>query len=349
LLHVAARLGTVPVIELLIDHRIDIDITDSKGRTSLHYVNDLQTCAILLEARANVKAVDVDGNTALHTLCLGYSATGDDQVDVGQLLLENGCSVLARNRKGYLPVHCCAMQGRADYIKLLLSAGGAELREELVSEEHSVSSLLKLATEAGHWRCADWLLKNEFTFKPEEGEKIIEDLLTRKITHIKPQETVSFLVNLGTDPCAKNKKDGNQPLHYAATHAMFAEVLTVLLELGADIEAENNEGETPIFSAIRNNNCHAAQVLISKGANIHHKNKILLNAFQCIEDFDEWIMSGVLSEDHCNLLRALSLQENQQTVKKIMRKVRSEGAPQFSPGITREPTRALTGSGRMMA
>ena len=37
------------------------------------------------------------------------------------------------------------------------------------------------------------------------------------------------------------------------------------------------------LSAIRNNNCHAAQVLISKGANIHHKNKILLNAFQCIE------------------------------------------------------------------
>ena len=33
---------------------------------------------------------------------------------------------------------------------------------------------------------------------------------------------------------------------------MFAEVLTVLLELGADIEAENNEGETPIFSGKNN-------------------------------------------------------------------------------------------------
>lgn len=64
--------------------RIDIDILDSKGRTSLHYVNDLQTAAILLEARANVKAVDVEGNTALHTLCLGYSATGDDQVILGK-------------------------------------------------------------------------------------------------------------------------------------------------------------------------------------------------------------------------------------------------------------------------
>ena len=48
------------------------------------------------------------------------------------------------------------------------------------------------------------------------------------------------------------------------------------------MQIEINAHDIPL-SAIRNNNCHAAQVLISKGANIHHKNKILLNAFQCIE------------------------------------------------------------------
>ena len=33
------------------------------------------------------------------------------QLDVGELFLENGASVLARNKKGLLPVHCCAIQG----------------------------------------------------------------------------------------------------------------------------------------------------------------------------------------------------------------------------------------------
>ena len=33
------------------------------------------------------------------------------QLDVGELLLENGASVTQRNVKGLLPVHCCALQG----------------------------------------------------------------------------------------------------------------------------------------------------------------------------------------------------------------------------------------------
>ena len=74
-----------------------------------------------------------------------------------------------------------------------------------------------------------------------------------------------------------------QPLHYAARDPKFAEVLCLLLEMGADIEGENNEGETPLFSAVKSNNFHAAQLLIEGGANINHKNKMLLTSFQLVE------------------------------------------------------------------
>ncbi|KAL5259914.1 hypothetical protein ACHWQZ_G010136 [Mnemiopsis leidyi] len=323
LIHIAAKFGAVPVIELLLEHRLEVDLKDSRGKTALHYVNDLQTAGMLLEARADVTCADNDGNTPLHTLCLGNSVQGDDQLDVGELFLENGASVLARNKKGLLPVHCCAIQGRADYIKLILGVGGSDLRAELENEERTVVSMLRLSTEAGHWKCSEWLLKNSFRFKEGEGEKILENLLSQKISHTNPQETVNFLIDLGTDPCHKNPKTGNQPLHYAARDPKFAEVLCLLLEMGADIEGENNEGETPLFSAVKSNNFHAAQLLIEGGANINHKNKMLLTSFQLVEDYDEWINSGTLSEPHKNLLRGLSLEQNQQTIKSIMRVVRS--------------------------
>ena len=60
------------------------------------------------------------------------------------------------------------------------------------------------------FRCSEWLLKNSFRFKEGEGEKILENLLSQKISHTNPQETVNFLIDLGTDPCHKNPKTGNQ-------------------------------------------------------------------------------------------------------------------------------------------
>ena len=74
-----------------------------------------------------------------------------------------------------------------------------------------------------------------------------------------------------------------QPLHYASKDPKFAEVLCLLMDMGADIEGENSEGETPLFSAVKSNNFHAAQLIIEAGANINHKNKMLLTSFQLIE------------------------------------------------------------------
>ena len=67
------------------DFRLEVDLKDSRGKTALHYVNDLQTAGMLLEARADVTCADNDGNTPLHTLCLGNSVQGDDQVCVSAL------------------------------------------------------------------------------------------------------------------------------------------------------------------------------------------------------------------------------------------------------------------------
>ena len=63
------------------------------------------------------------------------------------MLEPNKVFAVTRSRDHHLP-----SPGRADYIKLILSVGGDQLRAELDKESSNVISMLRLSTEAGHWK-----------------------------------------------------------------------------------------------------------------------------------------------------------------------------------------------------
>jgi len=62
---------------------------------------------------------------------------------------------------------------------------------------------------------------------------------------------------------------GQTPLHLAC-EAGKPYMVSFLLEKGADIEAQDEEGMTPIFSALKGSN-KALEILCENGANINHK------------------------------------------------------------------------------
>src|SRR5215813_8116925 len=51
------------------------------------------------------------------------------------------------------------------------------------------------------------------------------------------------------------------------------EVVEVLLDLGADINAQNNNGMTALMEAILYNNVEVAKILIARGADVHLTNR----------------------------------------------------------------------------
>ena len=95
---------------------------------------------------------------------------------------------------------------------------------------------------------------------------------------------VRKLLALGADTDIRNHK-GQTALH-AAAKAGFLEVINLLIENGATLEATDNVGETPLFAAIRSTikrsekQQAALETLLSNGANPNVKNRSGLTSLQ---------------------------------------------------------------------
>ena len=79
----------------------------------------------------------------------------------------------------------------------------------------------------------------------------------------------------------KRDADVNHPgwtaLHYASTGG-HTEIIQLLLDKSAYIDAESPNGTTPLMMAARYGNSKAVQLLIDEGADVQHKNQLGFSA-----------------------------------------------------------------------
>lgn len=76
---------------------------------------------------------------------------------------------------------------------------------------------------------------------------------------------IRFLVGKGANVNARNNK-GETPLQ-VASNIGFAEGLDVLIKLGARVDDPNSTGETPLIAAVHRRDAEMARILLKAGAN----------------------------------------------------------------------------------
>ncbi|KAH7037056.1 ankyrin repeat-containing domain protein [Microdochium trichocladiopsis] len=121
-LHFAARLGTMPVVELLLARGAQADVYDSQDMTPLHEAsargNTEVVRKLLDQGRADVNC----GREGLRLTPLAQAVLFG-RVETAKLLLQRGADVRARQPNGYTLLHSAAGWGHVEAVALLLEYG----------------------------------------------------------------------------------------------------------------------------------------------------------------------------------------------------------------------------------
>jgi len=219
-LHIACRRGHLDAVRALLVANADVDARDKDGDTALHIASaggHWKIVKILLEKGADVHAEDRWGEPPLHNAF--YSKA--DCSEVAELLLEYGADVNATGREGKTPLQRACFMSDLQSVKLLVQHvqryGDVEVRSN-----HLGTALI------------DALLAEEFSY--DAVEAIAKVLLDSGAN-----------VKVAAD-------DGDTALH-CACGGTYVETVRRLVKCGANLEARDSRGSTPLSCAARADSC----------------------------------------------------------------------------------------------
>lgn len=283
----SAQLGDHDTIEWLVKHGADPNKKDRLGKTSLHYAvhgSMLEHVRALLNHPLEIDAEDNNGKTSLwnaYDEC-SYGFRGTHVAIMG-LLATHHANVNIRNSRGKTPLHSAVEAGRSDMVELFLAHGAnvdVEDKDGKTSLWHACYTNFGKVGFAQSWE----LTQAQYTrkSKPLEKEfnkehiKIIELLLHHgaNINIVNNDEPASVSKKSPKSEVARREAEmaaileamrsvtsgftledppktliGRQtPLHLAI-QVGCSDIARLFLEHGANANAEDNDGKTPLWYA----------------------------------------------------------------------------------------------------
>ena len=146
-----------------------------------------------------------------------------------------------------------------------LSEVETALREYFIDHETpNGSTALLLAVENNHVEVVKELLLVGVDFAVEANQKAWMQVIENDDVRL-----ISHFADGGADVNAKDNF-GETPLHWSAREGHL-EITQALIEAGADVNTKDNDGDTPLHSSAMNGHLEVARDLIKAGADVNAK------------------------------------------------------------------------------
>lgn len=175
-------------------------------------------------------------------------------------------AVLKRNpamrfEEGRTPLHIASSNGHTGYVQYFL-----DKKVPVNVKDISSSTPLHEAVRNGHIDCTSILLASGAD--PNQKDSSGNTPLHLVMPTASRSEIFAKLLAAGADP---NQKDsyGETPLHIAARLGMSENIIRALITAGADTNERNKKGITPLSLAIERNQMEQATLFVRLGADIH--------------------------------------------------------------------------------
>jgi ankyrin repeat protein len=244
----------------------------------------------VLKQKADVNAAERDGTTALHW------STYAGNLELTQLLLRAGANANAANRYGVVPLRLAVERGDAAIAEVLVKAG-ANPNAVLPTGE----SVLMTAARTGDPATLKVLVANGANVNATEGVqgqtalmyaalenhaaavRVLAESGAELNARSKPLEWPEFKFNTGGMIYTLQPVGGWTAAMYAARDGAI-DVVRALGDLGADLDAQDPDGTTPLILAIVNARFDTAVALLEKGANPNIADKMGMTALYAAVD-----------------------------------------------------------------
>ncbi|XP_022903103.2 E3 ubiquitin-protein ligase MIB2 [Onthophagus taurus] len=214
----------------------------------------------LLQKGADVNACDNDGDTCLH-----YAAFGN-QPEVLHLLIEAGASLNTSNRGGCTALHIAAHKYPPRSVQMLLNAGADPNCRDAYGD-----TALHDAIGKDNYQVIDLLCSapgTDFTLKNKRGFNVLHHAALKG-----KNQATKKLLSKARQLVDVKKDDGFSALHLAALNG-HKDVVKTLIQIGqADIDLRNNRNQSALLLAVSQGHCGVIELLIDLKANINAKDE----------------------------------------------------------------------------
>ena len=158
-------------------------------------------------------------------------------------------------------IHDAVRGGDLEKVKTLLQSHG----DWLNSPDQNQKTPLHLALESGHADIAKYLIEQGADINLKDKDKASP---LHNAAYLGSLEIVDVLLKQGATSLNEGNFRGQTPLHFACERG-HPDVATRLLDAGADIEARDMVGRTPLMTTGISKNLEIAKGLIKRGADIN--------------------------------------------------------------------------------